>query len=216
LKGVQKNDRLGADTWCFFLNRKLEHVYLLASGRVKLLRGSPGGREVTFGLVNPLDIFGETGLFTSLSTYAYSAEAIEDSVVISFRRTDFEAAMETSIDALMQLFQLQTKSRLAAEARLADFIFYDVTARLARLLVSLSGTYGRSTKTGTLLKLKVTHQELANLIGSTRETTTLILSEFKRRGLIEFAGRKIIVVDADQLSEIEGVSYLHRTVKTTD
>jgi Mn-dependent DtxR family transcriptional regulator len=62
----------------------------------------------------------------------------------------------------------------------------------------------------------VTHQELANLIGSTRETTTLILSEFRRRGLIDFAGRKIVVIEPEQLSEVEGASYLHRTVHHVD
>lgn|GEM_PF-342250 len=200
----------------FLYEQKFEHVFLLVSGRIKLLRGSPGGREVTFGLVNPLDIFGETGLFSPATTYPYSAEAIEESTIITFRRADFECAVGNCPETLQQLYQAQARHRLAGEARLTDFIFYDVTARLAKLLVSLAASYGRSTKTGTLLKIKVTHQELANLIGSTRETTTLILSEFRRRGLIDFAGRKIVVIEPEQLSEVEGASYLHRTVHHVD
>jgi CRP/FNR family cyclic AMP-dependent transcriptional regulator len=200
----------------FLFEQKYEAVFLLVSGRIKLLRCSPGGREVTLSLVNPLELFGEAGLYSSATTYPYSAEALEDSMVYSFRRSEFESTLQSSPDALLQLFKLQALSRQSADARLTDFIFYDVTARLARLLVTLSRTYGRSTKLGMLLKLKATHQELANLIGSTRETTTLILSEFRRRGLIEFAGRKIIVLEPEQLSEIEGASYLRREAKQVD
>ena len=200
----------------FLYEQKFDHVFLLVTGRIKLLRGSPSGREVTFGLVNPVEIFGETGLFSPSTTYPYSAEAVEESSIITFRRSEFEAAVANSPETLQLLYQMQARHRLAAETRLTDFIFYDVTARLAKLLVTLAGTYGRSTKIGTLLKLKVTHQELANLIGSTRETTTLILSEFRRRGLIDFAGRKIIVLEPEQLNEVEGASYLHRSVPQSD
>jgi CRP/FNR family transcriptional regulator len=200
----------------FLHEQKFEHVFLLVSGRVKLLRGSTHGREVTFALVNPLEFFGETDLFSSSTTYPYSCEALEESTIIGFRREDFETAVNSSTEAMQLLLKIQAASRLKAESRLTEFVFYDVTARLARLLVSMSGTYGRSTKVGTMLKLKVTHQELANLIGSTRETTTLILSEFRRKSLIDFAGRKIVILDSDQLMEIEGASYLHRAVALED
>jgi len=200
----------------FLSEQKFDHVFILVSGRVKLLRGSSGGREVTFSLVNPLEVFGETGLYTNAQTYPCSAETVEESSIIAFKRSEFEAAVINCSDTLVRLFQLQAKNRLSAENRISDFIFCDVTARLARLLVSLVASYGRSTKAGTLLKLKVTHQELANLIGSTRETTTLILSEFRRKGLIDFAGRKIIVIQPDALSQVEGASYLHRTTTATD
>lgn len=200
----------------FLFGQRHEHVYLLIAGRVKLLRNSPNGREVTFGLVNPNELFADTGLFSASSTYHYSCEAIEESTVLAFRRTDFEAALESSGDSMKHMYLQQCQQRLKVESRLADFVFFDVTARLARLLVGLAGTYGRSTKIGTLLKLKITHQELANLIGSTRETTTLILSEFRRRGLIEFAGRKIVLVDPEQLGAIEGATYLHKAVERMD
>jgi CRP/FNR family transcriptional regulator, cyclic AMP receptor protein len=198
-------------TVIFLFEQKSDYVYVLKSGLVRLLRGSSSGREVTFALINPHEIFGETGLFYPHSTYSHSCEAIEDSSILCFRKADLETIIRTNAEAMMLLYQMQTRRRVEAEKRLADFVVFDVTARLAQLLVSLCETYGRTNKIGTLLKLKVTHQDLANLIGSTRETTTLILSEFRRRGLIDFAGRKIIVLDCDQLQMIEGASYLNKS-----
>jgi CRP/FNR family transcriptional regulator, cyclic AMP receptor protein len=195
----------------FLIDQKHEHVFILRSGRVKLTKSSQSGKEVIVALVSPQEVFGEAGLFSNTSTYTCSCEAMEDSVLLCFKRQDLEDIVGASPAAMAALYQIQSLRRLEAEERLANLVFYDVTSRLAHLLVNLCAKFGRDTKVGTLIRVKVTHQDLANLIGSTRETTTLILSEFRRLGLVDFAGRKIIIIDAKRLLMIEGASYLRKT-----
>jgi CRP/FNR family cyclic AMP-dependent transcriptional regulator len=77
-------------------------------------------------------------------------------------------------------------------------VFRDVTSKLAELLVKLE-RHGVDDARGTMVALKITHQEMANLIGSTRETVSLTLSQFKRKNLITTEGRKVIIADAEAL-----------------
>jgi CRP/FNR family cyclic AMP-dependent transcriptional regulator len=88
------------------------------------------------------------------------------------------------------------------ENKIETLIFKDVNAKLAELLLRLSLEYGVDEERGTLLAVKITHQEMANLIGSTRETVSLTLSQFKRRGLIASDGRKVILADRDGLKAL--------------
>jgi CRP-like cAMP-binding protein len=188
----------------YFAQQKNDYVFLLVSGRVKLLRTGCSGREVTLDIVSPGELFGEANMFVSNSPYGSSAEVLEDSVVFAMRRTSIIASMTNNLEALREFAALEVYRRHSAEQRLAEFVFFDVPTRLAHLLGRLASFYSRPGCTDhVLIKAKLTHQELANLVGSTRETTTLILNDFKRRNLIEFQGRKIIVLDAEALSQFD-------------
>jgi CRP-like cAMP-binding protein len=92
--------------------------------------------------------------------------------------------------------------RRDVEDKVARLIFRDVNAKLADLLLGLGMEYGVEDARGTLVAIKITHQEMANLIGSTRETVSLTLSQFKRQGLITMEGRKIIITDYDGLKAL--------------
>ena len=89
--------------------------------------------------------------------------------------------------------------RRDVENKIEQLIFKDVNAKLAELLLRLGHEYGIEDSRGMLVALKITHQEMANLIGSTRETVSLTLSQFKRRGFIHTDGRKVILADRDGL-----------------
>lgn len=186
----------------FMAEQKTEYVYLLTSGRVKLVRVSPTGREITIGLVNPMEIFGENDLFEYGATYGVGAEVLEDAEVVAIRRAQLAEAIGQCPEALKELAILQYSRRLQAENRLTEYAFYDVPTRVARLLVRLSCSHGRNSKSGSVIRIKLTHQEIANLIGSTRETTTLILNDFRRRGIIDLQGRRIVVADPQALQQL--------------
>ena len=95
--------------------------------------------------------------------------------------------------------RLMIVRRRELENKVEALVFRDVSSKLAELLVKLAGEYGVDDARGTLVALKITHQELANLIGSTRETVSLTLSQFKRKRLIPTEGRKVIISDTDAL-----------------
>ena len=97
-----------------------------------------------------------------------------------------------------------TLSRLyATERRLEGLLFKDVTCKLAMLLLELEARYGLTDdEDASRLSRPFTHQEMANLIGATRETVSLTLSDFRRRGLIDFEKRQLIIRDVEGLVEL--------------
>ncbi len=180
-----------------FADQPGDYVYLLCTGRVKIARVSDQGRELTLYLLEDGALFGETGLMEAHDVYELMAETLEDSLIAVFRRSDILAALQQSLPATQALLQLVSDRRTMAENQVADLVFLEVPKRLAKLLLRLHEEQGgtRAGRGGQTLRGKLTHQELANIIGSTRETTTLILNEFKRNGLIDFLGRKILVTN---------------------
>jgi len=186
-----------------FADQPGDFVYLLCTGRVKIARVSERGRELTLYLLEDGAIFGETGLLGEDEPYELVAETLEDSLVVVFRRADILASLEQSLSATRELLRLVSARRSLAENQVADLVFLEVPKRLAKLLLRLYESQGgRNGRAGQPLNGKMTHQELANVIGSTRETTTLILNDFKRQGLIDFLGRKILITNRVGLEEL--------------
>ena len=185
-----------------FADQPGDFVYLLCTGRVKIARVSERGRELTLYLLEDGAIFGETGLVGANEPYELVAETLEDSLVAVFRRADILAALEHSVLATRELLRVVSARRIQAENQVADLVFLEVPKRLAKLLLRLhEGQTGRGRSSQTL-RGRMTHQELANVIGSTRETTTLVLNDFKRQGLIDFLGRKILITNRVGLEEL--------------
>jgi CRP/FNR family cyclic AMP-dependent transcriptional regulator len=180
-----------------------DFIYLLCTGRVKVSRVSEQGREVTLYLIEGSQLFGETGLLDVNLPYELMAETLEDSLVAVFRRAEVLDALMENPPAAQAMMRLVSERRSMAESAVADLVFLDVPKRLAKLLLKLYDVHGSKTnRGGTLIKAKFTHQELANMIGSTRETTTLVLNDFKRQGVIDFLGRKIVVRSQGDLEDI--------------
>ncbi len=185
-----------------FADQPGDYVYLLCTGRVKIARVSERGRELTLYLLDDGAVFGETGLLGGGDAYELVAETLEDSLVAVFRQADMRAALESSLPATRELLRLVGARRSIAENSVADLVFLEVPKRLAKLLLRLYENGGRTGRAGQTLRGRMTHQELANVIGSTRETTTLILNDFKRQGLIDFLGRKILITNRTGLEDL--------------
>jgi CRP/FNR family cyclic AMP-dependent transcriptional regulator len=187
-----------------FADQAGDFVYLLCNGRVKISRVSDQGREVTLYLLENTALFGETGLANENQPYELMAETLEDSLIAVFRRAEIVSALKDSPRAATEMMKLLSERRSQAESAVADLVFMDVPRRLAKLLLKLHDSQGgkNGSRVATVLKTKFTHQELANMIGSTRETTTLVLNDFKRQGIIDFMGRKIIVRSRAELEDV--------------
>ena len=186
-----------------FADQPGDYVYLLCTGRVKMARVSDQGRELTLYLLEEGALFGETGLLEANEPYDLMAETLEDSLIIVLRRSDILAALQESLPATQALLRLVSERRQMAENQVADLVFLEVPKRIAKLLLRLQDSQnGRGGRGAQMLRAKLTHQELANIIGSTRETTTLILNDFKRQGLIEFMGRKIVIANRAGLEKL--------------
>jgi CRP/FNR family transcriptional regulator, cyclic AMP receptor protein len=178
-----------------------QSVFMIASGRVKISRVTRDGRELTLSYRGAGEIFGDNTLFAG-GAREEMAEAVDDLVLLSADRSVFETLLGTDPRVALRLLKASVQRRRALENRIEQLIFRDVTSKLADLLLALAEQHGVAHAGGQLLGLKITHQELANLVGSTRETVSLTLAQFKERGLVRSEGRKLIVSDSAGLKAL--------------
>ena len=173
-------------------------VYLLNSGRVKISRVTRDGKELTLCYLDQGELFGELCLVDG-GPREDMAETMESVVVSEIPRQAFLELLESSSEVSARMTMLMCQRRRELERKVEDLVFKDVSAKLAELLLDLGRQHGVEHPGGVLLGVKITHQEMANLIGSTRETVSLTLSQFKRGGMIMSEGRRIILVDQQGL-----------------
>jgi len=173
-------------------------VYLVNGGRVKVSKVTRDGKELTLAYRGPGDIFGEACLIDG-GPREEMAEAMENALVTEVERTHFEKLLQTHPSLGYRMTKVLAQRRREIESKIENLVFKDVNSKLAELLLRLGTEYGVDDARGTLVALKITHQEMANLIGSTRETVSLTLAQFKKRGLIQTDGRKVILADREGL-----------------
>jgi CRP-like cAMP-binding protein len=176
-------------------------VYFVNGGRVKVSKVTRDGKALTLNYCGPGEIFGEICLVDG-GPRGEMAEAIENSMITQLERPDFEKLLSNHPSLGLGMTRLLATRRRDLENKIEALVFRDVTSKLAELLLQLSTEYGVDDSRGTLLALKITHQELANLIGSTRETVSLTLSQFKKKKLICTEGRKVIIADPESLKAL--------------
>jgi CRP-like cAMP-binding protein len=176
-------------------------VFFVNGGRVKISRVTRDGKELTLAYRGPGEIFGENCVVDG-GPREEMAEAMENALVSEVPREEFEALLEKHPSIGARLTRVLCQRIRDLEGKMEDLVFKDVNAKLAELLLQLAEDYGVDDERGTLVAMKITHQEMANLIGSTRETVSLTLSQFKKQGLIATEGRKIIITDKEGLRAV--------------
>jgi len=177
-----------------------DRVYLLKKGKVKIARLSEEGKELILAVLDTGEIFGEAAIFDTDSR-TNMAETLEDAFICEISKRDFEELLAKKPDLAIRLTKLIGFRRRQLEMKIEDLIFRNVQTRLIRVLLNLGHSYGVKKPSGLLIDLKLTHAEIANLIGATRETTTLYLNQLRERGLIDFEKRKIILLKPQELQK---------------
>ncbi len=168
-----------------------EALYVLNRGLIKLACLSDKGRETILRILKPDEVFGE--LLLSEQTRPFSATAIEDALVTVVSRENFLKILAEVPAVMLNFVRLLSRRLASVERGLADFSHTWSYHRLAKVLLRLSDRYGREVASGTLLNVRLTHEDLANLIGTSRETVTTQLNRFARLGLLKRQARRLII-----------------------
>jgi CRP/FNR family cyclic AMP-dependent transcriptional regulator len=177
---------------------RAQGVHFLTNGRIKISKVTRDGKELTLAYRTEGDFFGEPCLLDG-GPREEMAEAMDASVTVEVDRELLDQLLHTNGTAAYKFSRALIARRKDLETRVEQLIFKDVGSKLAELLLSLGHEHGIADERGLIVGLKITHQEMANLIGSTRETVSLTLSQFKRKGLIQTEGRKVILADPEGL-----------------
>lgn len=177
------------------------NVYLLKKGRVKIANTASSGKEVTFDILEAGEVFGELDVLED-APRSTSAEALDDALICVIPRKDFDQYLAMHPTVMFKLTKLIGLRLKKIQSRVEDLVFRDVPARLAHLLSELGKTEGAADAQGIRLKVRLTHQEMANLIGCSRETVSTIMGQFRDQGLIQMDGRTITILNEKGLSRL--------------
>lgn len=175
-----------------------EVLFILKRGEVAISRTTADGRRLTVETLGPGTVFGEMAV-VGQRMHANAAEALTDCLLCVMSRADVEELLLADPRVAIRIVQALSERLARAEERLEELAFKGVPARLASLLLRLA--VERDWR-GRPLLAGLTHQQLAELVGSTRETVTLTLNTFRTGGLIEIARKRIVLLDRDGLQAI--------------
>ncbi len=178
-----------------------DRIYLIKSGLVKISKVTEEGKELTLSFLTQGDVFGELAL-TDCAPRSTMAEACEDSVLSVIERDHFLPVILSKPASALAFAQLVASRRRKLEDRLDSLLFKGAHARLAGLFIDLAQEFGVRDSRGTIINLKLTHREMANFIGSTRETVSFALLDLKKESLIETSERRVIIVDSEGLEKL--------------
>ena len=196
-RDVRKITNLCTEKWIsrgvtiFREGESADSLYVLKKGMVRLISLSDEGRETILHILKPDEVFGE--LLLSEEKRAFTAIATEDSLVTIISQESFVELLSAVPTVALNFVRLLSKRLATVERGLAEFSHTWSYHRLARVLLQLSEKYGQEVPGGTLINVRLTHEDLANLIGTSRETVTTQLSKFTRMGLVKREARHFIV-----------------------
>lgn len=184
----------------FFEDNNNDSLYILVEGRVKLTMLSPDGKEKVLTILQVGDIFGEMSLFDQ-DTHMITAEVIEDARLVILPFTDLKTIIRKEPGVAIKIIEALAKKTRLLTSQIRELVFQDAEGRLASLLMRFIEDFGIKVKSGHIIDLVLTHQEIANLMGSSRVTVTKLINQFIDEEIIKIYKRKILLTDLDKLSE---------------
>ncbi len=174
----------------------MDSVTFISRGRVKVYRMSREGKQQTIAILGPGDAFGEIGMVDKNPQDLY-VEALNDVLVCRTTRDTFLRLCSRDPDLALRLAEAMGEKLQEARERIADFAFRDIRGRVAHLVLTLLERERRLGGDPALSRVVpgLSHRELADVIGTRRESVTLALNSLEREGLIRFEGRTLVVED---------------------
>jgi CRP-like cAMP-binding protein len=174
-------------------------VFLLAEGRIKLCSSTPDGKQAILAFIEPGELFGELALLDE-SEREEHAETMMASTLVLLAGEAIEQLMNESPQLALGVTKLIGLRRRRIERRLKSLLFRSNRDRLIHLLLDLASQYGRESEDGTLLSIPLSHQDLASIIGATRETVTTLLGELQLERLIKVARQRLVIRELKRLA----------------
>jgi CRP/FNR family transcriptional regulator, cyclic AMP receptor protein len=178
-----------------------DSLFMIKSGRVKVVLYGENGREVILTIFGSGDIFGEMSLLDGEPRSA-SVISMETTEVLVLSRQDFVRQLEQYPAVALNVLSELSKRLRRADALIGNLSLLDVYGRVGRILIDLSKQHGQKVEMGVLINERPTQQDLASMIGASRETVSRALSELQRQNAIRMEGKKLFLSQAfmDQVS----------------
>jgi CRP/FNR family transcriptional regulator, cyclic AMP receptor protein len=176
-----------------------DSLYIVQSGKVKVVRRAADGRQNLIALMGPSDMIGELSLFDPGPRTA-TATAVTDARLGRLRKAALRPWLSDRPEIAEQLLRVLARRLRRTNDALADLIFTDVPGRVAKNLLQMAGKFG--SRDGGVLRVThdLTQEELAQLVGASRETVNKALADFASRGWLRLDGKSVIILDPERLA----------------
>ncbi len=182
----------------FFEGDPGDCLFVVLEGKVKITRTAPDGRENLLAILGPGDLLGELSLFDSIHRTA-TATALTQLKLSQLDDVDFYAYISDRPAVATELLRVLARRLRDTNAAMADLVFTDVPGRVAKALLSLADRFGEETTDGVRVSHDLTQEELAQLVGASRETVNKALSDFATRGWLRLEGKSVLLLDRPRL-----------------
>ncbi len=171
-----------------------ECVHLVAEGLVKIYCLADDGREKVLSFVGPGEIIGEMALFTG-NVRSATAQALEPTTTLVIYNSAFQQLLEEHGQIAVEIIRVLSNRLQQTNMQVMDVVFRDARSRLINALVLLGERFGTSERGAIRITVRLTHQELASMVGTARETVSRILAELQSRGFLEVSDRRLVITD---------------------
>lgn len=177
-----------------------DHLFLILEGKVKLGHASADGRESLMAILGPGEMFGELSLFDP-GLRTSTATALTEARVLRLGNTQFMPWLAGRPEVAAALLQTLARRLRRTNEAMADLVFSDVPGRVAKALMELGEKFGTLIPSGLLVTHDMTQEELAQLVGASRETVNKALADFAQRGWITLESRQVLILDIERLGK---------------
>ena len=177
-----------------------DQLYFLLSGAVRLYKIYGDYKEATTALLKDSGVFGKLNLVEGRWQDVF-AEAVTEARVASIQKAALERVIKSDPEFALRLFSSLSERLRQSDEVIESLLHREVSTRLATLLVNLSERFGEDISADVLIDVRLTHQDLANMIASTREAVSKVMSELQRDGVIETRNRRIAILDRGALTK---------------
>ncbi|MCX7570135.1 Crp/Fnr family transcriptional regulator [Tumebacillus sp. DT12] len=189
-------------TQIFHQGDPLDTVYFIVSGQVKIFRNDDQGREQVVNILQIGDLFPHAGFFQSRAVYPAHSVMLENGVLLALSTTRFRALIESNPALCLKLMSVMESQYLEQQGRLTEMVMHNTFGRLVLLLVRLSRLHGVRQDDGRVhLSVPLTNQDLASMIGTSRETVNRTISQLKKSGVLEITQDHIMILSPEQLEK---------------
>jgi CRP/FNR family transcriptional regulator len=176
-----------------------DKLYIILKGKIKLSRAAPDGRENLLSVHGPGEMFGELSLFDP-SPRTASATGITDATLAGLAHDDLRTFLASRPEVAMHMLRALAQRLRRINDIKADLVFTDVPGRVAKALLDLASRFGTQQDSGIQVNHDLTQEELAQLVGASRETVNKALADFASRGWLRLDGKSVIILDPERLA----------------
>lgn len=185
----------------FFPEESSDTIFFLKEGKIKISRVSEDGRTTTLDLLGPGQIFGESALLGQ-EYHENIAEVLEDAVICSISRDMFLELMRKSPQLNLSIYKFIGWRMRKVEAHVEDLVFKNTRERIIAFLQRYASTFGKKMVDGIVVRPFLTHQEIADLTATTRQTVNGVLNELVSEGKIKYSRRFFKIIDSGWIDNI--------------